>query len=217
MADDHPRRRDRPAHREPPPPRRLRAEGKVPGVLYGHGMAPVALTVDRRELRQALTAPAGVNAVIQLKVDGTTASDGGQGDPAPPGAPQRAPRRLHRRAHGRGRSPSTCRCILEGEAEQVLPEGGVIDHLLLAERRHPAAATSPPTSRSTSADLDIGDVIRVGDLILPDGVTTEARSREATGRRRARAERRRSRPAARGRGRGARPRAPRASGRRREG
>ena len=38
---------------------RLRAAGKIPGVLYGHGLAPVSLAVDRRELRHALSARPG--------------------------------------------------------------------------------------------------------------------------------------------------------------
>ena len=37
-----------------PASRRLRSEGKVPAVLYGHGMVPVALAVEARELRNAL-------------------------------------------------------------------------------------------------------------------------------------------------------------------
>ena len=40
---------------------RLRAAGKVPGVVYGHGSTPVAIAVDHRELRHALSGPAGVN------------------------------------------------------------------------------------------------------------------------------------------------------------
>ena len=52
------------------PSRRLRAEGKVPAVLYGHGMDSLSVSVDRRELRHALTGPAGVNALINLSVDG---------------------------------------------------------------------------------------------------------------------------------------------------
>ncbi|HSH22432.1 MAG TPA: 50S ribosomal protein L25, partial [Acidimicrobiales bacterium] len=51
--------------------RRLRAEGKVPGVLYGHGAEPRSVVVERRELRQALTTEAGMNALIDLEVDGS--------------------------------------------------------------------------------------------------------------------------------------------------
>src|SRR5438445_1728146 len=51
------------------PSRRLRSTGKVPAVLYGHGTDPMALCVDSRELRNALTGDAGLNALITLQVD----------------------------------------------------------------------------------------------------------------------------------------------------
>lgn len=50
--------------------RRLRAEDRIPGVLYGHGMSPVSLSVARRDLRIALSGPAGHNTILTLKVDG---------------------------------------------------------------------------------------------------------------------------------------------------
>jgi large subunit ribosomal protein L25 len=53
--------------------RRLRREGRVPGVLYGHGADPLAFSVDARELRHALH---GAGAVLELTGDGggTTAA-----------------------------------------------------------------------------------------------------------------------------------------------
>jgi len=39
--------------------RRLRAAGRVPGVLYGHGDEPIAVSVDARVLRSALMAVRG--------------------------------------------------------------------------------------------------------------------------------------------------------------
>ncbi len=50
------------------PSRRLRAEGGVPGVLYGRGLDSTPLTVDRRELYSALHTEAGTNALINLEV-----------------------------------------------------------------------------------------------------------------------------------------------------
>src|SRR5436190_5063984 len=50
--------------------RRLRAAGKVPAVLYGHGVTPRALVVDARALRSALSQEAGLNALLSLQVDG---------------------------------------------------------------------------------------------------------------------------------------------------
>src|SRR5918993_506620 len=46
--------------------RRLRAEGKVPAVLYGPGVDTVPVSVDWRDLRAALTTDKGVNALITL-------------------------------------------------------------------------------------------------------------------------------------------------------
>ena len=44
--------------------RRLRREGRVPGVLYGRGGDPLCFSADARELRHAL---AGTGAVLELK------------------------------------------------------------------------------------------------------------------------------------------------------
>lgn len=50
--------------------RRLRAEGKIPAVVYGSETEPTAISVDWPELRAALTTEAGLNALITLDVDG---------------------------------------------------------------------------------------------------------------------------------------------------
>jgi large subunit ribosomal protein L25 len=49
--------------------RRLRRSGLIPGVLYGRE-APVAITIPERDLRAALTSRGGLNAVLDVVVDG---------------------------------------------------------------------------------------------------------------------------------------------------
>ncbi|HWV84482.1 MAG TPA: 50S ribosomal protein L25 [Capillimicrobium sp.] len=51
--------------------RRLRREGRVPGVLYGGGQDPIAFDVDARELRHALAAR---GAVLDVALGSETAS-----------------------------------------------------------------------------------------------------------------------------------------------
>ncbi len=51
--------------------RRLRRTGRIPGVLYGGDGEPVSFSVDARELRVAL---AGSGAVVDLSIDGATAT-----------------------------------------------------------------------------------------------------------------------------------------------
>jgi large subunit ribosomal protein L25 len=51
---------------------RLRREGRVPAIVYGHEVEPTAVSVDARELFHALNGPAGRNALIALDTEGGT-------------------------------------------------------------------------------------------------------------------------------------------------
>jgi len=46
--------------------------GKVPAVIYGHGMEPLSVEVDRREFVTALHTEAGMNVLLDLEIDGET-------------------------------------------------------------------------------------------------------------------------------------------------
>jgi large subunit ribosomal protein L25 len=152
------------------PARRLRAEGKVPAVLYGHGMAPISLAVDRRELRHALTGAAGVNAVVQLEVDGTTHATVVkelQRDPV---------RRMVTHVdfivvRMDEKITVDVPVVLEGEAKQVQSEGGVIELALPTLAVVTTPRDIPPHITVDVSGLAIGDVVRVGDVALPAGVT----------------------------------------------
>jgi large subunit ribosomal protein L25 len=48
--------------------RRLRAQGKVPGVFYGPGVEPAPLTLSPKELEKALRGERGRNAVFKLSL-----------------------------------------------------------------------------------------------------------------------------------------------------
>lgn len=50
--------------------RKLRAQGKVPAVVYGRGSDPLHVAVDARELYHVLHTDAGMNVLIDLQVDG---------------------------------------------------------------------------------------------------------------------------------------------------
>ncbi|MFN2469486.1 MAG: 50S ribosomal protein L25 [Gaiellaceae bacterium] len=51
--------------------RRMRREGFIPGVIYGGGAEPVAITVPERDLRQALTTDHGLHAILDVTLDGS--------------------------------------------------------------------------------------------------------------------------------------------------
>ena len=50
--------------------RRLRKEVLVPGVLYGRGSEPAAISIPERELRRVLTGAGGLNAILDVVLDG---------------------------------------------------------------------------------------------------------------------------------------------------
>ena len=50
--------------------RKIRAGGRVPGVVYGRGGEPILITVDSRELFHTLHTDAGMNVLVELRVDG---------------------------------------------------------------------------------------------------------------------------------------------------
>jgi large subunit ribosomal protein L25 len=154
------------------PSRRLRAEGKVPAVLYGHGIAPVALAVDSRDLRSALTGESGLNALITLDVEGTK---------------HLAMARHLQRHPVRGNVSHVDFVIVRrdevvsadipihpvGEASEVLNEDGIVEQTLFTLTIRATPTNIPGGIEVDVSALKIGDTIRVGDLALPPGVVTE--------------------------------------------
>lgn len=52
--------------------RRFRVKGLVPGILYGKGMKPVSLAVPMKELEKTVSSSAGMNAIINLHLQQAT-------------------------------------------------------------------------------------------------------------------------------------------------
>jgi len=157
--------------------RRLRAAGKVPAVLYGHGIEPQAVVVDHRELRGALGQEAGLNALLSLQLDS---------------ASHLAMARQLQRHPVRGTVSHVDFVIvrrdeivaaevpirLEGEAIEVHRADGLIEQVLFSLQIHAVPGDIPPHLEVDISGLAVGDTVRVGDLKLPSGVTTEVDAEE---------------------------------------
>src|SRR5215212_486776 len=50
--------------------RKLRADGRVPAIVYGHGREPQALSINTRELERMLDHISAESTVIDLDIDG---------------------------------------------------------------------------------------------------------------------------------------------------
>jgi large subunit ribosomal protein L25 len=151
------------------PANRLRSEGRVPAVVYGQGMEPVAVSVDRRELRQALSGPAGVNALISLTVDGAT-------HPTIVKQLDRHPLRrtvMHvdfLKVNLDEDIEVAVPLTLVGEAKAVLSEGGLVDPAVDTITVRTRPNTVPNELPIDVSELTIGDVLRLSDLQVPAGV-----------------------------------------------
>ena len=151
---------------------RLRAAGKVPGVIYGHGRAPLPIAVDGRALRAALTTEAGLNALLALQVDGDThltLAREIQRDPVRSTVTHVDFLIVRRDEVVSADVPIT----VVGEARQVIMGDGLIEQPLNTLTVHATPANIPAHVEVDVSDMEIGDTIRVSDLTLPSGVSTE--------------------------------------------
>jgi large subunit ribosomal protein L25 len=152
--------------------RRLRREGVVPGVVYGLGQDTINLAVPWTDLRTALTTEAGLNALITLDVDGhedLTIVKDLQRDPVRRDVVHVDFLRVSRDVEIDVEVP----IVLEGHAEKVERDDGTVAHLLFTLHVKAKPGSIPNELTIDVSDMEIGDAIRVSDLTLPAGVTTE--------------------------------------------
>lgn len=153
------------------PTRRLRSEGRLPGVVYGHGMEPTPLSVDSKQLRLALSTDAGMNAILRLELDG-------ERHLAMVKQLQRHPVRgdlSHVDFLVIGRHETLAvevPVVLAGEAHQVVQARGLLAQELFTLTVHAPADAIPNSIEVDVSDMEVGDTLRVDDLVLPAGVTT---------------------------------------------
>ena len=153
--------------------RRLRADGKIPAVVYGRGMDPLSVTVDRRELRQALSGGAGMNTILDLTVDGTVY-------PSLIKDIQRHPvkRSVEHidfiQVNLNEEIVVSIPIHLEGEAKDVSANGGLVDLAMQELQVRTTPRNIPDSITIEVSAMTMDTVIRVEDIPLPSGVTAEA-------------------------------------------
>ncbi len=152
--------------------RRLRRSGKVPGVVYGHGAEPVAVAVDARDLRQALSGAAGANTLLSLQAGSDTfltlARDI-QHNPVK-GTVTHVDFQIVRRDQV---IAADVPITLVGEAVEVHHGDGMVDQQLFTLPVRALPTDIPSTIELDISSLALGAALRVADLELPSGVTTD--------------------------------------------
>jgi large subunit ribosomal protein L25 len=149
--------------------RKLRAAGRVPAVLYGHGKDARSLSVDAKDLFHLLHGAAGGNVLIDLVIDGKKT--------------MAMPREIQR-DHVRGeylhvdflevrRDEKVTVDVpihLVGESAGV-KAGGVLEHHLWDLRIECLPQDLPDAIEADISALNVNDTLRVGDVVVPDVCT----------------------------------------------
>jgi large subunit ribosomal protein L25 len=152
--------------------RRLRAEGKIPGVVYGHGADPIPVAVGAREFQIAMSGEAGLNTLLSLEVGDknflTLARD-----------IQHHPFRnvvthvdfqiVRRDELISAEIPIN----LVGEPIEVQHGDGIVDQQLFTLNIKAKPADIPPSVDIDISELTIGAALHVSDIAIPDGVELE--------------------------------------------
>ena len=143
----------------------VRHEGKVPGVLYGHGSEPLAIELDARAFDELLHA-AGKNALLDIAIDGKP-------DTALVREVQRHPitrRVIHadlQRVSATEEISASLPLVAVGVADGVKNSGGVLDTVLhQIDVKGPANALPEQIEVDVTA-MGVGDHITAGDVKLP--------------------------------------------------
>lgn len=149
--------------------RKLRAAGKVPGVIYGHGREPQALSLNARDFDRLAERVRITSTVIELALDGRTA--------------RTLVRELQRDPIRRTVLHVDFQELVAGEKVTVnvplrfvgTPEGVKTGGGILEEIVHQLSIECDPSNIPDHIDVDvsaltIGHSMHVSDLTLPEGV-----------------------------------------------
>jgi large subunit ribosomal protein L25 len=149
--------------------RRLRRDGRVPGVLYGGGGDSQGFDVDARDLRLAL---ASSGAVLDLSVDG------GKATPVVLKEAQRDPVR------GQTVHIDLLRVRLDQAIHAVVPleltgvdetpgvkEGGILEQIVRELNVEALPTAIPESIEHAVGEMQIGDTIGLDAVVMPEGVT----------------------------------------------
>jgi large subunit ribosomal protein L25 len=152
--------------------RRLRREGKIPGVIYGHGTDPLPVAIGARDLRVALNGEAGANQLLSLDTgSGTflTLAREMQRHPVSQTVTHVDFIIVRRDEVISADVPIT----LVGEALEVQHGDGLVEQQMFTLPINAVPGAIPSGLEADISELTIGGQIRVSDLTLPAGVTTE--------------------------------------------
>jgi large subunit ribosomal protein L25 len=149
--------------------RKLRVAGRVPAVLYGHGMDPLTISVSASDLLRLFHRVGGSNVLVGLEVNGSTHL-------AIPREVQRD--HIHSKyvhvdflAVRRDERITVSVEVHEVGVSAGVHAGGVVEHHLREVLVECLPGDVPEVIEVDITALEIGDMLKVGDVTAPAGAT----------------------------------------------
>lgn len=149
--------------------RTLRAQGRIPAIIYGHGREPQTLAIETRELEKLLSRISAESTVIELTLDGKSAKTLIREIQRHPFKRQILHVDFQELVAG---EKVTVRLpiILNGIPDGVRQDGGILDQTMRELEVEVDPANIPNHVEIDVTSLKIGDSIHVRDIALPEGV-----------------------------------------------
>ncbi len=149
--------------------RRLRAAGKLPAIVYGHGIPSRGIAIDPKDIKAILAAPLGRNTVVTLDVAGDASLALLKTFDHHPIS------RLVEHADFYAVTldkPVTVHVplLLTGRARGVATDGGVVRQVFRTLPVKCIATLIPARIETDITHLGLSESLHVRDLVLPEGV-----------------------------------------------
>lgn len=148
--------------------RRLRREGRIPGVLYGGGDDPVPFDVDARELRHALAA---AGAVLDVSLDGQSASAVVKHAERHPVRGETIHVDLLRVDLDKPIQATVVLDLVGADDAPGVREGGVLDQVTREVTVEALPAYIPETIQHDVSGMEMNDTLHLSAVTPPEGVT----------------------------------------------
>lgn len=150
--------------------RKLRAQGKIPAVLYGHDMAPMSIAINAKDFQTFQRGEAGAQ-VIKLTISGEKSKPMALIKEIQHHKVRGFPIHLDLQKVAMDEDiTANLQIVSVGEAPG-LKLGGVMEHHLWEVTVQGKPTDLPPQIEADISELQVGDNIHVRDLKLPDKIT----------------------------------------------
>jgi large subunit ribosomal protein L25 len=153
--------------------RRLRGRGLIPGVLYGRGNTPHAISVPERELRRALTGASGMHAILDVVLEGEATAH-----PSILKEYQQDPLRgklvhvdLQEVRLDQAITAAVTVLLVGAEDAPGVREGGALSQVAREVNVEALPLEVPEHLELDVSGMAMGDTLRIADLAARDGVT----------------------------------------------